>query len=86
VHLHSPLDEHTPPATRVLPNITMADLRDELMRRRRGGEGGRGEDSCITIECHRERHRNIKGRNLERDFESLAPAREAPAAHVMCQP
>jgi hypothetical protein len=41
VHLHSPLDEHTPPATRVLPNITMADLRDELMRRRGGGGGGR---------------------------------------------
>jgi hypothetical protein len=53
------------------------DLRDELIRR------CRGEDSRVTIEHHCERCRNIKGRNLERDFESLAPAREALAARVM---
>jgi hypothetical protein len=53
----------------------MADLCDELICRYRG------EDSCITIERHRER-----SRNLERDFESLAPAREALAACVMRPP
>jgi hypothetical protein len=58
----------------------MTDLCDELIHRRRG------EDSRITIERHRERHRNIEGRNLERDFKSLAPAREAPVAHVMHPP
>jgi hypothetical protein len=52
----------------VLPSIVMADLRDELICRRKG------EDSRITIECHHERHRNIEGRNHERDFESLAPS------------
>jgi hypothetical protein len=58
----------------------MADLRDELIRRRRG------EDSCITIERHRERHCNIEGRNLERDFESLALARDAPVTFAMQPP
>jgi hypothetical protein len=52
-----------PHQTRVLPNIAMADLCDELICHYRG------EDSCITIERHCER-----SRNLERDFESLAPA------------
>jgi hypothetical protein len=52
----------------MLPSITMADLRDELIHHRMG------EDSRITIECHRERHHNIDDRNHERDFESLAPA------------
>jgi hypothetical protein len=51
----------------VLPSIVTADLHDELIYHRRG------EDSRITIERHRERCRNVKGRNLERDFESLAP-------------
>jgi hypothetical protein len=57
----------------------MADLHDELIHHHRG------EDSRITIEHHRER-RNIKGRNLEQDFESLVPAREAPTACVMHAP
>jgi hypothetical protein len=56
-----------PHQARVLPSIAMADLHDELIHHRRG------EDSHITIEHHRER-RNIKGRNLEQDFESLVPA------------
>jgi hypothetical protein len=56
-----------PHQARVLPSIAMADLHDELIHHRRG------EDSRITIEHHRER-RNIKGRNLEQDFESLVPA------------
>jgi hypothetical protein len=73
----------TPPSARVphqacvLLSIVMDDLRDELIHHHRG------EDSRITIEHHRERRRNIEGRNLERDFESLAPAREAPATHAM---
>jgi hypothetical protein len=66
-----------PHQARVLPSIATAHLHDELIRRRRG------EDSCITIERHCERRRNIEGRNLERDFESLAPAREAPTSRAM---
>jgi hypothetical protein len=58
----------------------MTDLRDELNHHRRG------EDSRITIERRHERRRNIEGRNLERDFESLAPSREALVARVMRPP
>jgi hypothetical protein len=56
-------------------SIITTDLYDELIRCHRG------EDSRITIERHRERRRNIEGRNLERDFKYLAPAREA---HATC--
>jgi hypothetical protein len=52
----------------LLPIIVMDDLHDELIH------SHRGEDSRITIERHRERLHNIDGRNLKRDFESLAPA------------
>jgi hypothetical protein len=69
-----------PHQARVLPSITTVDLRDKLIRRHRG------EDSRITIERHHERQHNVEGRNLERDFESLALAREAPAAHAMRPP
>jgi hypothetical protein len=55
----------------------MADLRAELNRHREG------EDSCIPIERQRERHRNLKGHNLEKDFDPLVPAQEAPIAHAM---
>jgi hypothetical protein len=55
----------------------MTDLHDELIYRRRG------EDIRITIERHHERRHNIEGRNLEQDFKSLAPAREAPVTCVM---
>jgi hypothetical protein len=58
----------------------MTGLRDELNHHRRG------EDSRITIERRHERRRNIEGRNLERDFESLAPSREALVARVMRPP
>jgi hypothetical protein len=54
-------------------SIVTTDLRDKLIRHHWG------ENSHITIECHRERRRNIEGRNHERDFESLAPAREVLA-------
>jgi hypothetical protein len=46
----------------------MADLRAELNHRHDG------EDSHITIGRQRERRRNIKGRNLKGEFNSLAPA------------
>jgi hypothetical protein len=58
----------------------MTDLRDKHIRRRRG------EDSHITIEYHRERRHNIEGRNLKRDFESLAPTQETSVACVMRPP
>jgi hypothetical protein len=64
----------------VLLSIATSDLHNELIHHRRGA------DSRITIERHRERRRNIKGRNLERDFESLAPAREASTACAMRLP
>jgi hypothetical protein len=40
-----------------------SDLRVEINRR----QGG--EDSRTTIERNHERHRDIEGRNLERDFD-----------------
>jgi hypothetical protein len=58
----------------------MTDLHDKLICRHGG------ENSRITIEHHRERHCNSKGRNLESDFESLAPAREAPTTLVVRPP
>jgi hypothetical protein len=61
-----------PHQARVLSSIATVDLHDELIRRRRG------DDNRISIECHRERRRNLK-----QDFESLVPAREAPTAHAM---
>jgi hypothetical protein len=66
--MHTPTSTCVPHQTRMLPSITTADLRDELIHHRMG------EDSRITIERHHERRHNIDGRNYERDFESLAPA------------
>jgi hypothetical protein len=57
----------------------MANLRPELNRHREG------EDNCITIECQCERHHNLEGHNLEKDFGSLALVKEAPvpcATHI----
>jgi hypothetical protein len=85
-HSRSPSASRAPPSdrmphqARVLPSIMTAGLRDELIHCRQG------EDSRITIERHRERRCNVESRNLERDFESLAPAREVPAAHAMRPP
>jgi hypothetical protein len=73
----APPSAHVPHQARVLPSIETGDLHDELIRRRQG------KYSHITIEHHRERCLNIEGHNLERDFESLAPAQEAPTAHDM---
>jgi hypothetical protein len=85
-HSRSPSAVHTPPSmrvphqTRVLPSIMTANLCDKIIHRHRG------EDSRITTELHRERRCNIEGRNLERDFKSLAQEREAPVARVMRPP
>jgi hypothetical protein len=57
-----------------MASYMMADLRAEI-NRRRGGEDGR-----VTIECRRERHRDIEGRNLEKDFDSQAPSHRSPSA------
>jgi hypothetical protein len=54
----------------------MADLREEVNHRRGG------EDSHTTIGRHRERQRNIKGRNLEKDFDTHAPAHEGLVTHA----
>jgi hypothetical protein len=54
-------------------SITTGDLRDELCHHE-------GEDSGVTIERWRERCRNIKARNLEKDFSTISPVREAPGA------
>jgi hypothetical protein len=43
------------------------DLRAELNRRRTG------EDAQVSLERARERHQNIEGRNLDRDFAVEAP-------------
>jgi hypothetical protein len=43
------------------------DLRAELDRRRAG------EDARVSLERARERHQNIEGRNLDRDFAAVAP-------------
>jgi hypothetical protein len=64
----APPSTHVPHQARILLSIATTDLRDKLIRHHWG------ENSHITIECHRERRRNIEGRNHERDFESLAPA------------
>jgi hypothetical protein len=85
-HSRSPSAARAPPYVcmphqlRVLLSIATADFHDELIHR------CRGEDSQITIECHRERRRDIEGCNLDRDFESLAPTQEVPAACVVCPP
>jgi hypothetical protein len=66
---HAPSVARTPAPLRVpAASIAMANLRAELNRRHDS------EDSHITIERQRERRRNIKGRNLEGEFNSLAPA------------
>jgi hypothetical protein len=65
-----------PAAPRVLmANVATADLRTELNCHHEG------KDRRITIECQLERHPNLKGHNLEKDFGSLALAWEAVVAH-----
>jgi hypothetical protein len=54
----------------------MTDCREEINHRRGW------EDNHIAIEHHRERRRNIDGRNLEKDFDSHAPVRGGPVAYA----
>jgi hypothetical protein len=53
-----------------------SDLREEINRHRGG------EDSRTTIERNRERHRDIEGRNLKRDFDLHAPVGARQVAHA----
>jgi hypothetical protein len=67
----------------LIGSIATANLTDELNHHREG------EDNLITIECQRERHGNLEGRNLKWDFGSLAPTKEAPvprATHTPSSP
>jgi hypothetical protein len=67
-----------PPAQHRAPiaSYRTTDLMEEINCRRGG------EDSRTTIECNRERHRDIEGRNLERDFDLHAPAGACQAPHA----
>jgi hypothetical protein len=78
---HAPLAAHAPAPSRALTtSATMVDLRTELNHHRDG------KDSRITIKHQRERRRNIEGRNLEGEFDSLTPVREAPMVHATRPP
>jgi hypothetical protein len=73
-HMHSTQAEHHD-GDGAHPNgesVAMVDLRAELDR------CCSGEDTCITIEHHRERHRNLEGDN--------GPPAIAPAGHVTHSP
>jgi hypothetical protein len=71
----APVPPHVPAAS-----IPMADPQAKLNYHRDR------EYSRITIERQLKRHCNIEGRNLGREFDSLASAQEAPAAHIACPP
>jgi hypothetical protein len=58
----------------------MMDPREEINRRRGG------EDSYTTIERHRERRRDIEGRNLKKDFDLHALVRGGLVAHAPLPP
>jgi hypothetical protein len=101
-HLPSVQQSHVPSAVRapsvaqapsVLPNVRpsmqhrapmasymMMDLREEINRCRGG------EDSHTAIERHRERRRDIEGRNLEKDFDLHALVRGGLDAHAPLPP
>jgi hypothetical protein len=57
-----------------MASYVTADLRAEI-NRRHGGEDGR-----VTIERQRERRQDIKGCNLEKDFDSHTSLRRSPSA------
>jgi hypothetical protein len=48
-----------------MASVATTDLQAELNHRREG------KDNHITIKCKCVRHRNLEGRNLEKDFGSL---------------
>jgi hypothetical protein len=63
-----------------MASYTTTDLREEINRRHDG------EDSCTAIECHRERRRDIKGRNLKKYFDLHAPVCGGLVAHAPLPP
>jgi hypothetical protein len=63
-----------------MASYTMMDLMEEINRRRGG------EDSRTTIERHHERHRDIEGCNLEKDFNMHAPVGGRQVAHAPLPP
>jgi hypothetical protein len=63
-----------------MASYATTDLRAEI-NRCRGGKDGR-----VTIEHRHERHRDIEGRNLEKDFDSHAPSRRSPSAREAYPP
>jgi hypothetical protein len=84
--VHVPFVVHAPP---VLPNACPSAqhrapmvsymttyLREEINHHRGG------KDSLTAIERHHKRQRNIEDRDLEKDFDSHAPLRGGPVAHV----
>jgi hypothetical protein len=67
-----PLARHRAP----IASYTTTDLREEINRRR-----GR-EDSRTTIKHHHERHQDIEGHNLEKDFDLHALVGGCQVAHA----
>jgi hypothetical protein len=67
-----------PPAQHRTPmaSYLMTDLREEINRR----QGGK--DNRTTVERHRERRRDIEGRNLEKDFDLHAPVGGRHVTHA----
>jgi hypothetical protein len=60
-----------------MASYEMMDLREEINRRRGGG------DSHTTIERNHERRQDIEGRNLEKDFDLHAPVGERQVTHAL---
>jgi hypothetical protein len=60
--MYPPTQHHTP-----MVSYMTTDLREEINR------CCGGEDSRTAIEHHRERRRDIEGRNLKKDFNLHAP-------------
>jgi hypothetical protein len=63
-----------------IANYQTTELREEI-NHRRGGENSR-----TTIKHNHERHRDIEGRNLERDFDLHAPVGARQVAHAPLPP
>jgi hypothetical protein len=71
-----PLAQHRAP----MASYTTTNLREEINRH------CGGEDSRTTIKHHCERHRDIEGRNLEKDFDLHAPVHGGLVAHAPLPP
>jgi hypothetical protein len=64
----------------LMVSYMMMNLREKINQRHGG------EDNRTTIGHHRERRRDIEGRNLEKDFDLHAPVRGGPVAHAPLPP